>query len=326
MAFPRTRMRRLRRGTGMRGLVRETRVEADDLVAPLFVCPGTGVRDPVESMPGVSRLSIDACVKECEALMKAGIRAVLLFGIPESKDETGQCGCAPAGIVQRAVRALRRNFDELVIITDVCNCAYTTHGHCGVVVDGEVDNDRTLEVLAAQAVSHAEAGCDVVAPSDMMDGRVGALRDALDKAGFVNVAILSYAAKYGSAFYGPFRDAADSAPSFGDRRAYQMDPANGDEAMREMALDIEEGADIVMVKPGMAYLDIVRRAKERFDVPLAVYSVSGEYAMVKAAAERGWIDEKRVVNEMLISMKRAGADIILTYHAADVLRWRAEGG
>lgn len=326
MAFPRTRMRRLRRGTGMRGLVRETRVEADDLVVPLFVCPGTGVRDPVESMPGVSRLSIDACVKECEALMKAGIRAVLLFGIPESKDETGQCGCAPAGIVQRAVRALRRNFDELVIITDVCNCAYTTHGHCGVVVDGEVDNDRTLEVLAAQAVSHAEAGCDVVAPSDMMDGRVGALRDALDKAGFVNVAILSYAAKYGSAFYGPFRDAADSAPSFGDRRAYQMDPANGDEAMREMALDIEEGADIVMVKPGMAYLDIVRRAKERFDVPLAVYSVSGEYAMVKAAAERGWIDEKRVVNEMLISMKRAGADIILTYHAADVLRWRAEGG
>lgn len=326
MAFPRTRMRRLRRSSGMRALVRETRVHADDLVAPLFVCPGTGVRDPVESMPGVSRLSIDVCVKECEALMKAGIRAVLLFGIPESKDETGQCGCAPAGIVQRTVRALRRNFDELVIITDVCNCAYTTHGHCGVVVDGEVDNDRTLEVLAAQAVSHAEAGSDIVAPSDMMDGRVGALRDALDGAGFVNVAILSYAAKYGSAFYGPFRDAADSAPSFGDRRSYQMDPANGDEAMREIALDIEEGADIVMVKPGTAYLDIVRRARERFDVPLAVYSVSGEYAMVKAAAERGWIDEKRMVSEMLTSMKRAGADIIITYHAADVLRWWAEGG
>jgi porphobilinogen synthase len=304
----------------LRRLVRETTVGTDDLVLPLFVVPGTRVERPVPSMPGVAQCSVDRLVETCRSARDLGIPAVMLFGIPERKDGSASEAYAESGVVQRALRELRETVPDLVLMTDVCCCEYTDHGHCGVLRDREVDNDATLEVLARIAVSHARAGADVVAPSDMMDGRVGALRQALDAAGFSGVAILAYAAKYASAFYAPFRDAADSAPQFGDRRAYQMDPANGEEALREVALDIAEGADVVMVKPALCYLDVIRRVRERFDHPVAAYNVSGEYAMVKAAAARGWIDEERVVDEMLGAIRRAGASFILTYFAVDVAR------
>jgi porphobilinogen synthase len=304
----------------LRRLVRETTVGTDDLVLPLFVVPGTRVERSVPSMPGVAQCSVDRLVEACRRARDLGIPAVMLFGIPERKDGAASEAYAESGVVQRALREIREAVPDLVLMTDVCCCEYTDHGHCGVLRDREVDNDATLEVLARIAVSHARAGADVVAPSDMMDGRVGALRQALDAAGFPGVAILAYAAKYASAFYAPFRDAADSAPQFGDRRAYQMDPANAEEALREVALDIAEGADVVMVKPALCYLDVIRRVRERFDRPVAAYNVSGEYAMVKAAAARGWIDEERVVDEMLGAIRRAGASFILTYFAVDVAR------
>jgi porphobilinogen synthase len=310
----------------LRALVRETRVDPGDLVLPLFVVPGREVARPVGSMPGVFQLSVDRVVREAKEAMDLGIAAVILFGIPSRKDPLGSEAYDDDGVVPRAVRAIREAVPDLVVITDVCLCEYTDHGHCGVLAGQEVDNDRTLELLAREAVCHARAGAHVVAPSDMMDGRVGAIRRALDAEGFERVAILSYAAKYASAFYGPFREAAESAPKFGDRRGYQMDPANGDEALREVALDLEEGADIVMVKPALAYLDIVRRVKERFGVPVAAYNVSGEYAMLQAAAERGWIDGERVLVEILTSIRRAGADFILTYSAKEAARILADRG
>jgi porphobilinogen synthase len=318
MCFPSIRPRRLRSSPLLRSLVRETRLSPADFIIPLFVRPGSGVREPVASMPGVFRYSIDLLGEECRRISRLGIPAVLLFGIPDRKDETGEAGADDKGIVQQAIRAIRREAEGLLIISDVCNCAYTTHGHCGVFTDGKIDNDRTLEVLARQAVSHARAGCDMVAPSDMMDGRVGAIRQALDTAGFVDLPIMSYAAKYASAFYGPFREATDCAPRSGDRKSYQMDPANASEALREVALDIEEGADLVMVKPALSYLDVITRIRERFSVPVAAYNVSGEYAMVKAAAANGWIDETAVMMEILVSIKRAGAGMIITYHADSV--------
>ena len=325
--FPKVRMRRLRRTERLRGLVRETSLDVAHLVMPLFVRGGEGVRKPIEAMPGNFQLSVDALTKEVAELDALGVPAVLLFGIPDAKDDAASAAYDEAGIVQQAIRAIRKTSPEMLVVTDVCLCAYTGHGHCGVVVERRggkvVDNDRTLALLAKQALSHARAGADVVAPSDMMDGRVGAVRKTLDVEGFADVAIMSYAAKYASSFYGPFREAAESAPQFGDRRSYQMDPANAREAMREIALDIDEGADVVMVKPALAYLDIIRRARERFDVPIAAYSVSGEFAAVKAAAERGWLDEERVAREMLTGIRRAGADIIITYWAADVARWAA---
>jgi porphobilinogen synthase len=317
MGYPSVRPRRLRSSPLVRFMVSETRLSPADFIMPLFVRAGSGVREPVASMPGVFRYSIDLLVGECRRVRGLGIPAVLLFGIPERKDETGEAGADGNGIVQQAIRAIRDGVDGLLIISDVCNCAYTTHGHCGVVVDGKIDNDRTLGLLARQAVSHARAGCDMVAPSDMMDGRVGAIRQALDTAGHADVPIMSYAAKYASAFYGPFREAAGCAPRSGDRKSYQMDPANADEALREVALDIEEGADIVMVKPALSYLDVIRRIKERFSVPVAAYNVSGEYAMVKAAAANGWIDGKNVMMEILLSIKRSGAGMIISYHAAE---------
>jgi len=318
--FPAYRPRRLRRSEALRRLVRETRVTAEQLVQPLFVVPGSGVERPVPSMPGVAQLSVDRTAEECRRLADLGVPAVLLFGVPERKDARGSGATDPDGIIPRALRAIGSAAPGLVRITDVCLCEYTDHGHCGVVRDGDVDNDPTLELLAAEALAHARAGADVVAPSDMMDGRVGAIRRALDEAGFSALPIMSYAAKFASAFYGPFRDAAESTPRFGDRRSYQMDPANAEEALREVALDIDEGADIVMVKPALPYLDIVRRVKERFGHPVAAYHVSGEYAMVKAAAARGWIDEARVVAESLTAIRRAGADVIVTYFARDVAR------
>jgi porphobilinogen synthase len=307
----------------MRALVRETRVNPDGLVQPLFVVPGTGVVQPIASMPGVSRYSVDAVVRECRELDAAGVRSVLLFGIPDAleKDAHGSVNYDPNGIVQRAARAIKEALPHLLVIADLCNCEYTDHGHCGILdPSGDVDNDRTLEVLAKTAVTYAHAGVDIVAPSDMMDGRVAAIRRALDEDGFTKTAIMSYSAKYASAFYGPFREAAESTPSFGDRRSYQMDPANAREALKEVRLDIEEGADIVMVKPAMAYLDVVRAVREATDLPVAVYHVSGEYSMLKAAAERGWIDEERAVDETLTAIARAGADIIITYFAKDYLR------
>jgi porphobilinogen synthase len=317
MPFPEVRMRRLRKNAAIRAMVRETRLDVNDLVMPLFLCPGKKVRKPITSMPGNFQLSIDELLKTCGEVAACGVPAVLLFGIPEKKDAEGRIGYHNDGIVQRAVREIKKKLPDLYVITDVCNCEYTTHGHCGPVVDGDVDNDRTLEILAKQALSHARAGADMVAPSDMMDGRVGAIRRALDDDGFRNTPIMSYAAKYASAFYGPFREAAESAPTFGDRRSYQMDPANFDEALREVELDIEEGADIVMVKPALSYLDIIRRVKDAFNVPLAAYNVSGEFSMVKAAGKKGWIDEERVMMEILTSIKRAGADIVITYHALE---------
>jgi porphobilinogen synthase len=320
MSFPEERPRRLRRTERMRAMVRETRVTPEHLVYPLFVAPGTGVRREISSLPGCFHLSVDETAREAEEVERLGIGGVILFGLPSAKDPEGSEGYADDGVVQEATRAIRAACPELLVITDVCLCEYTSHGHCGVIADGEVKNDPTLELLARQAVSHAGAGAHMVAPSDMMDGRVGAIRAALDGAGFDELPILSYAAKYASAFYGPFREAADSAPQFGDRRGYQMDPPNVREALREVRLDVEEGADIVMVKPALPYLDVIRAVAESFDRPVAAYNVSGEYAMVKAAAARGWIDEDRVMRETLTAIRRAGADIILTYHAKDFAR------
>ena len=320
MAFPVHRMRRLRASDSLRSLVRETRLTPSELVLPLFACPGERVRREIGSMPGNYQLSIDELVKECLEAASLGLGGVLLFGIPETKDEVASGAYAEDGIVQRAVRAIKKEVPRLVVITDVCNCEYTSHGHCGKVVDGDVDNDVTLEWLAASAVSHARAGADIVAPSDMMDGRVAAIRQALDQSGFPKTPILAYAAKFASVFYGPFREAAESAPQFGDRRSYQMDPANGREAMREIELDIEEGADMIMVKPAMPYLDLIRQARDRFDVPVAAYQVSGEFSMIVAAARNGWLDRERAMLESLTSIRRAGASIILTYFAKDAAR------
>jgi porphobilinogen synthase len=318
--FPVYRGRRFRRTAELRRLIRETRVDTGDLILPLFVVPGQGVERPVASMPGVLQRSIDRTVDVCREACDLGIPAVVLFGIPEKKDGLASGAYDENGIIQQALRALRAAVPGLVLITDVCCCEYTDHGHCGVVRDGDVDNDATLALLERIAMSHAQAGADMVAPSDMMDGRVGAIRRALDAEDFADVPILAYAAKYASAFYGPFREAAESVPQFGDRRSYQMDPANAEEALREVSLDIAEGADMVMVKPALCYLDVIRRVKDRFGYPVAAYNVSGEYAMVKAAAARGWIDETRVVDELLASIRRAGADLILTYFAMDVAR------
>ena len=314
------RMRRLRKSDAMRALVRETRLSPDMFMLPLFVCEGRGVRREVSSMPGVFNLSVDEAVKEVEAARGEGIRSVLLFGLPEHKDGVGSASYDPNAPVQSAVRAIKSALPDILVATDVCLCEYTDHGHCGVIVDNEVSNDPTVEQLVRAAVSHAAAGADIVAPSDMMDGRVGAIRQELDEQGFENTVVMAYAAKYWSAFYGPFRDAADSAPKFGDRASYQMDPANADEALREVAQDIEEGADIVMVKPALPYLDVLNRVKTRFEYPTAAYHVSGEYAMLKAAARNGWIDERRAMMECLTSIRRAGADIIITYFARDAAR------
>lgn len=304
----------------MRRLVRETRLEPENFILPLFVCPGEGIRREISSMPGHAQLSIDQLVAECAGARSLGIGGVLLFGIPESKDETASGNYDPDGIVQRAVRAIKREVPGLLVATDVCNCEYTSHGHCGKVVDGEVVNDESIEWLARAAITHAASGADIVAPSDMMDGRVAGIREALDEAGFGNTPIMSYAAKYASCFYGPFREAAESTPQFGDRRGYQMDPPNWREAIREMELDLEEGADILMVKPAMPYLDVIARAREQFDVPIAAYQVSGEFSMIMAAARNGWIDEQRAMLESLVSIKRAGAGIILTYFAKAAAR------
>ncbi|MBV8857878.1 MAG: porphobilinogen synthase [Acidobacteria bacterium] len=314
------RPRRLRRREGVRALVREARLAPENLILPLFACPGEGVRKEVSSMPGVFNLSTDQVAREASAAFDAGVPAVILFGLPESKDETATGAYADRGVVQEAVRAVRRAAPEMVVIADTCLCEYTSHGHCGVVREGEVLNDESLELLARTAVSQAAAGADIVAPSAMMDGQVGAIRAGLDESGFEHVAVMSYAVKYASAFYGPFREAADSAPAFGDRRAYQMDAANAREAMREAELDVMEGADFLMVKPAGPYLDILRQVRDRFDLPLAAYHVSGEYAMLKAAAQRGWIDEKRAMLETLTGIRRAGADVILTYYAVEAAR------
>ncbi len=325
MSFPTHRPRRLRRSELLRGFVRETRLGVEGLVYPMFVGPGTKVRTEVSSMPGIYQQSVDQLLEECREVEQLGIPAVILFGLPERKDDRGSEAHSAAGAVQRAIAAIRKAGLRLLVITDVCLCEYTSHGHCGVVQGGEVLNDPTLEILAEAALSHARAGADIVAPSDMMDGRVAAIRRKLDEHGFANVAILSYAAKYCSGFYGPFREAAQSAPQFGDRRSYQMDPANAREALREVALDLEEGADIVMVKPALPYLDVIRLVRDRFALPVAAYNVSGEYAMVKAAARNGWLEEQRVVLEILTAIRRAGADIILTYHAKDAARWLKAG-
>lgn len=321
MAFPIHRPRRLRRTETIRSMVRETRIDVRSLIYPLFVCPGSNVKDEISTMPGNYRWSVDLLVQECKAVHDLGIPAVMLFGIPETKDDVGSGAYDPDGIVQRAVRAVKKGAPDLEVICDLCLDEYTSHGHCGLIKDGEVDNDSTLELLGKIAITQAEAGADMVAPSDMMDGRVGHIREELDMHGFGSMPILAYSAKYASAFYGPFRDAADSAPKFGDRRSYQMDPANQREAMREIELDIEEGADIIMVKPALAYLDIIALARQAFDVPLAAYQVSGEFSLVEAAARAGWIDRKRTVLETLLSIRRAGADIILTYFAKDVAGW-----
>ena len=320
MGFPIVRMRRLRQNENLRRMVRETSLSVDDLIYPLFVCPGKSVKNEIKSMPGNYQFSVDRLVEECLAVRDLGIPGVILFGIPEKKDEIGSEGFSDDGIVQKAVRALKEKVDNLLIITDICFCEYTSHGHCGVIKDGTVDNDETLKQLAKQALSHAKAGADIVAPSDMMDGRVGAMRSALDKSGYSHVPIMAYSAKYTSAFYGPFRDAAESAPKFGDRRAYQMDPANADEAINEVKLDLEEGADIVMVKPALSYLDIIYRVKSEFGVPVAAYNVSGEFSCVKAADGNGWVDGERMMMEILLSIRRAGADIILTYFAKDAAK------
>ncbi|MDO8683106.1 MAG: porphobilinogen synthase [Armatimonadota bacterium] len=324
MTFPITRQRRLRTNEAIRRMVRETELSINDLIYPIFVRNGLDVKLEIPSMPGAYHFSIDALAKEVDEVRRLGIPAVLLFGLPANKDEYGSEAYAAEGIVQRAVRAIKTEAPNLIVITDVCLCEYTSHGHCGVVEGNKVVNDKSVELIARTALSHAEAGADIVAPSDMMDGRVAAIRETLDESGFVDTAIMAYSAKYASAFYGPFRDAADSAPQFGDRKSYQMDPANRREAIREIALDLEEGADIVMVKPALSYLDIISDARSISDIPIAAYNVSGEYSMVKAAAANGWIDEQRVVMEILTSIKRAGADIILTYHAKDVANWLGE--
>jgi len=320
MAFPTHRPRRLRRSEALRRMVRETSLEARCLVYPLFVCPGARVKHEIRSMPGNYRWSVDLLVEECKSAFDLGIPAVILFGIPETKDDVGSGAYDPDGIVQRAARALKRALPDLIVICDVCLDEYTSHGHCGLIKNGEIDNDATLELLARTALTQAQSGADVVAPSDMMDGRVGRIRRELDTHGFTQIPILAYSAKYASAFYGPFREAADSAPKFGDRKSYQMDPANQREALREIALDIEEGADIIMVKPAMPYLDVLALARQKFDVPLAAYQVSGEFSLIAAAAQMGWIERERIMMESLLSIRRAGADIILTYFAKDVAR------
>jgi porphobilinogen synthase len=324
MPFPVQRPRRLRAGESMRRLVRETRLDPANFVLPLFIVPGEGIRKPIGSMPPHCQLSIDTAIEECREIHGLGIGGIMLFGLPESKDEEASGAYDDQGIVQRAIRAIKREIRDLLLITDVCNCEYTSHGHCGKIVGGDVDNDVTLGWLARSAVSHARAGADIVAPSDMMDGRVAAIRSALDAGGFTNTPILSYAAKFASVFYGPFREAADSAPQFGDRRSYQMDPANGREAMKEIALDLEEGADMIMIKPAMPYLDLIRQARDRFsDIPISAYQVSGEYSMIMAASANGWIDLDRATMESLTSIKRAGADFILTYFAKPAARMLA---
>jgi porphobilinogen synthase len=315
MSYPIQRPRRLRKTPALRAMVRETQLRPEDFVLPLFACPGQNFRREIPSMPGVHNLSVDEIVREAAAAFAVGVRGVILFGLPESKDETGTGAYAEQGVVQQAIRGVKKEVPELLVIADTCLCEYTSHGHCGVVGNGEVLNDESLELLARTAVSQAQAGADIVAPSAMMDGQVGAIRQALDQNGLGQIPIMSYAVKYASAFYGPFREAADSAPAFGDRRAYQMDPPNAREALREAALDVAEGADILMVKPATVFLDILKMVRERFDLPLAAYHVSGEYALIKAAAQKGWIDEQRVMLETLTSIKRAGADIILTYYA-----------
>lgn len=324
MPFPTQRPRRLRKNENWRRLVRETHLSVDDLIMPLFVVPGEGVRNPISSMPGVSQLSVDEMVKEAVEIRDLGIPAVILFGVPddEDKDPEGSEAFNPDGLVPESIRAIKREVPDLLLWADVCMCEYTSHGHCGVLTEGgEVENDPSLDLLAQAALAYAEAGADAVAPSDMMDGRVWAIRETLDQGGYLDTPIVSYAAKYASAFYGPFRDAANSAPAFGDRKGYQMDPPNVEEALREVELDIEEGADIVMVKPAMAYLDVIRRVKDAFSLPTAAYQVSGEFALIKAAGEKGWVDERRVALESLLGIKRAGADMILTYFAKDVSRW-----
>ena len=315
------RMRRLRSSEAMRTLVRETRISAEELVYPVFVIEGENIKSPVDSMPGIYQYSIDRLKEECDRVRESGVRNLLLFGIPAHKDEVGSQAYARDGITQRAIRYLKEAYPEFLIIADVCLCEYTSHGHCGLVDGCHILNDETLPLLSRMAVSLTEAGADIIAPSDMMDGRVAAIRKALDEAGYRDTPIMSYSAKYASGYYAPFRDAAHSAPGFGDRKTYQMDCANGREALREMQDDIEEGADILMVKPGLAYLDVLHAAREQFEYPIAVYNVSGEYAMVKAASQNGWIDEKRIVMENMLAMKRAGADIIITYHAIDVANW-----
>ncbi len=319
--IPDRRPRRLRAGETIRSMVRETHLRPEDLVNPLFVVNGKDVVEPIDSMPGISRLSVDKAVEEAGRIYQLGIPAVLLFGIPDHKDARGSAATDEKEAVQRACRAIKESYPEMVVITDICLCEYTDHGHCGVIEDGRIVNDETLDLLAKVALSHARSGADIVAPSDMMDGRVAAIRSALDGDHFTDTAIMSYAAKFASAFYGPFRDAAGSTPQFGCRRSYQMDPANGQEALREVALDIDEAADIVIVKPALSYLDVTRMVRDNFNIPIATYNVSGEYAMVKAAAARGWLEEEKVVMEALLSMKRAGADLIITYHAQDAARW-----
>ncbi|SDO79510.1 porphobilinogen synthase [Desulforhopalus singaporensis] len=320
MVFPEYRPRRLRRNSALRGLIRETRLSVDQLVYPLFVMTGTQKREEIVSMPGVFRITVDLLEKEARECLALGIKSVLLFGLPDKKDGVGSGAHAKNGIIQQAVRELKKKVPEMLVITDVCLCEYTDHGHCGCIIDNDVDNDATLEILAKTALSHAQAGADMVAPSDMMDGRIAEIRAVLDENNFESIPIMSYAVKYASAFYGPFRDAAECAPQFGDRRSYQMDPANGREALREATLDVDEGADILMVKPAVAYLDVIARLREEFDLPVAAYHVSGEYAMIKAAAEKGWIDGEKVMEETLLSIKRAGADIIITYFAKEMAK------
>jgi len=321
MSFPLHRPRRLRRTEKLRNLVRERDINTAGLIYPMFVCPGRNVRHEVDSMPGVYQQSVDAIVEECREVESLGISGVILFGLPETKDPRGMSSLASDGVVQQAIEGIKKANLGLLVMTDVCLCEYTDHGHCGLVENGEILNDETLEILSEQALSHARAGADIVAPSDMMDGRIRAIRSKLDAHDFENTPIMAYSAKYCSAFYGPFRDAAHSAPQFGDRRSYQMDPANAQEGLREVEFDLEEGADVVMVKPALAYLDVIRLVRDHFDAPVAAYNVSGEYSMVKAAAQKGWVDEKRVVLEILLGIQRAGAEIILTYHAKDAVRW-----
>ncbi|MFC2014530.1 porphobilinogen synthase [Chloroflexota bacterium] len=323
-AFPQLRLLRLRRTEQLRAMVRETRLDVNDLIYPMFVVEGKGITEEITSMPGVLRHSPDTLAKEIEEITSLKIPAVILFGIPENKDDTGSSALQAGGVVQQAIGVIKKIAPELVVITDVCLCEYTSHGHCGIITNGEIDNDRTLPLLARMSISHIEAGADMIAPSDMMDGRVREIRNGLDERGYQHIPILSYAAKYASAFYGPFREAAESIPQFGDRRGYQMDPPNVREALREAEQDIEEGADIIMVKPALAYLDVIRQISNTFNYPMAAYNVSGEYSMIKAAAQRGWLEEKRVVMETLTAIKRAGADIILTYHAKDAARWLKE--
>ena len=318
--FPTTRLRRLRKNATLREMFRETHLHRSDFIYPLFVVEGSGVKNEISSMPGQFQMSVDNILRECEELQKLGLNSILLFGIPADKDEVGSGAYDENGIIQKALRAIKKDFPSMVAIADVCLCEYTSHGHCGVIENGDVQNDATLELLVKEALSHARAGADIIAPSDMMDGRIGAIRDALDRDGFPDTPIMAYSAKYSSAFYGPFREAAESAPQFGDRKSYQMDPPNSDEAIREIALDIQEGADIVMVKPALSYLDIIRRAKDEFNMPIAAYNVSGEYSMVKAAAANGWLDGERVMLEVLTSIKRAGADVIITYFAKEAAR------